>query len=40
MLLYSLDARVALATRALAIVLVTWTVINSDPGPGPRAVVW
>jgi signal transduction histidine kinase len=34
MLMYSLDARVALAIRAFGLLLVGWTVFGSDPGPG------
>jgi signal transduction histidine kinase len=34
MLLYSLNARVALAIRAFGLVLISWTVFDSDPGPG------
>jgi signal transduction histidine kinase len=34
MLMYSLNARVALAIRAFSLVLVGWTVFGSDPGPG------
>jgi signal transduction histidine kinase len=34
MLMYSLDARVALAIRAFGLVLVGWTVFDSSPGPG------
>jgi signal transduction histidine kinase len=33
MLMYSLNARVALAIRAFALVLVVWTVLDSRPGP-------
>jgi signal transduction histidine kinase len=34
MLLYSLNARVALAIRAFGLVLIGWTVFASNPGPG------
>jgi signal transduction histidine kinase len=34
MLLYSLNARVALAIRAFGLVLISWTVFTSNPGPG------
>jgi signal transduction histidine kinase len=34
MLLYSLNARVALAIRAFGLVLIGWTVLDSSPGAG------